>query len=208
MELARDLLDHQLVYGTGDATGRCDDVEVDVEAGYVGRLLSGGAVLADQLGAVGRVATWLARRRGRPLRRDEADWSLVTTVRHYEIKLALAPGSKVPPAAGSVAGGVRWSDLRRRRVITGDGRRMRLFDLRCSLPAPPDRPSIVGLVVTPSARWWTLGSKRVGRDLRFVPWSEVALDEGLIRLRQPFDALGPLAPAPDPGAPPREELPT
>jgi hypothetical protein len=78
MDVARDLQDHQLLDRDGDACGRIDDIliEWDAERGRLGPLLSGGAVVLDQLGRFGRVLRRILRFSG-TRREARIDWALV-----------------------------------------------------------------------------------------------------------------------------------
>jgi hypothetical protein len=88
MDVARDLQDHQLVDRDGHACGRVDDAvgRGDEQGAELGPLLSGGAVLLEQLGRLGRIL--------RPVLRSSAarravsiDWALVGRIEHSAIHL-------------------------------------------------------------------------------------------------------------------------
>jgi hypothetical protein len=81
MDVARDLQDHQLRDRDGDACGRIDDIliEWDAESGRLGPLLSGGSVLLDQLGGLGRVLRLVLRFSG-TRREARIDWALVSRI--------------------------------------------------------------------------------------------------------------------------------
>ena len=57
MDVARDLVDRQLVDRDGRECGRIDDIwiEWDADGGRLGPLVSGASILLDQLGAGGRL---------------------------------------------------------------------------------------------------------------------------------------------------------
>jgi sporulation protein YlmC with PRC-barrel domain len=78
MDLARDLQDHQLIDRDGIACGRVDDIIIrwDNEGAQLGPVLSGGAVLLDQLGRLGRVLRPVLRLVG-ARREVHIDWALV-----------------------------------------------------------------------------------------------------------------------------------
>jgi sporulation protein YlmC with PRC-barrel domain len=78
MDVARDLQDHQLIDRDGNACGRVDDVIIgwDTDGAQLGPILSGGAVLLDQLGRLVRLARPVLRLIG-ARREVHIDWALV-----------------------------------------------------------------------------------------------------------------------------------
>ena len=90
MDVARDLQDHQLVDRDGNACGRIDDTVIrwDERGGQLGPLLSGGAVLLDELGRLGRVLRPLLRFAG-ARRQVSLDWALVSRMDPDVIHLAI-----------------------------------------------------------------------------------------------------------------------
>jgi sporulation protein YlmC with PRC-barrel domain len=79
MDVARDLQDHQLLDRDGNACGRVDDTLIQWDEqgeGQLGPMLSGGAILLDQLGRLGRVLRPIMRFSG-ARREVRIDWALV-----------------------------------------------------------------------------------------------------------------------------------
>jgi hypothetical protein len=78
VDLARDLQDHQLVDSDGVPCGRIDDIVIrwTPDGGELGPLLSGGAVVLDQLGRLGRMLRPLLRFSG-ARREVRIDWPMV-----------------------------------------------------------------------------------------------------------------------------------
>jgi hypothetical protein len=110
-------------------------------------------------------------------------------------------------------GQLRFSEFLRLPVLDADGRRMRVLDVRTSQPAPPDAPTLVGLLCTPDPLVASLGLKRhdmsasLGRRRalahgRFVPWRQIAsIGADAIRLECRYSDLEPLTAASDMGPP-------
>jgi hypothetical protein len=90
MDVARDLQDHQLRDRDGNACGRIDDIliEWDADGGRLGPLLSGGSVLLDQLGGLGRVLRPVLRFSG-ARRECRIDWALVGRIESDAVHLLL-----------------------------------------------------------------------------------------------------------------------
>ena len=83
MRLARDLLDQVLRDAEGKPAGRADDFSLHVheDGMYVESILTGGGILADDLGLLGRVCERLCRVIRRcALRRVSIPWSAVSEV--------------------------------------------------------------------------------------------------------------------------------
>jgi sporulation protein YlmC with PRC-barrel domain len=94
MDVMRDLQDHQLVDHEGNACGRVDDTVLrwDEHGGQLGPLLSGGAVLLDELGRLGRILRPLLRFSG-ARRQVSIDWALVSQLEHSAIHVIAARAS-------------------------------------------------------------------------------------------------------------------
>jgi sporulation protein YlmC with PRC-barrel domain len=87
MDVARDLQDHQLFDRDGNACGRIDDTLIQWDEqgeGQLGPMLSGGAVLLDQLGRLGRILRPILRFSG-ARREVSIDWALVGRIEHSAI---------------------------------------------------------------------------------------------------------------------------
>jgi hypothetical protein len=149
--LVRDLLDQALRDPDGEAAGRIDDFLITAEGkdAFVEAILSGGGVLADDLGLIGRaceVAAHIVRRR--PLRRATIPWSLVSEVVEHAVTIAAdqPATSHAGPLADSRSG-LRLRAVRRLPMRSQDGVRMHVVDVRVTEPTPLERPRVVGLVV-------------------------------------------------------------
>jgi hypothetical protein len=88
MDLARDLVDHQLVDRDDVPCGRVDDVVLrwSDDGGELGVLLSGGGVVLDQMGRLGRVLRPVLRFAG-ARRTVRIDWALVGRIEPDRIHL-------------------------------------------------------------------------------------------------------------------------
>jgi hypothetical protein len=216
MDVARDLVDRQLVDRDGRECGRVDDVwiEWDADGGRLGPLASGAAIVLDQLGAAGRLLQHIGgarARRSRPI-----EWASVARVERSRVLLAHESAHMTqtqPPSLGRR----RYSAITRLPVIDATGEQRGVLDLRTKTPRGGAAPSILGLIVCRRTWLRTLGMKRydaVGVPLadvqdhaRFVPWNAVTALDDAIRLGVAFTDLPRLSDAPDPGPPPLAPAP-
>jgi hypothetical protein len=212
MDVARDLVDRQLVDSAQRECGRVDDlwIEWDGDGGRLGPLLSGGGIVLDQLGAGGRLLKHLGRARAR--RSHPIEWASIVRVERSRVVLARKPGetSAAPPPSPDRR---RYSAFGRLPVIDATGERRGLLDLRAETVLGGTPPAILGLIACRHTWLRTLGMKRydaagvpladIRAHARFVPWSAVAQVDDAVRLHVAFASLPRLAEAPDPGPPPR-----
>ncbi|MEP6642550.1 MAG: hypothetical protein ABJB93_11680 [Gaiellales bacterium] len=216
MDVARDLVDRQLVGPDQRECGRVDDlwVEWDADGGRLGPLVSGGGIVLEQLGATGRLLRYLGgarARRSRPI-----DWASIARVERSRVLLAGKPGEATGTPKPS-AGRLRYSALARMPVIDATDERRGVLDLRIETVLGGVPPPILGIIACRRTWLRTLGMKRydaagvpladVQAHARFVPWSAVAHLDDAIRLHVAFADLPPLDQAPDPGPPPRAPAP-
>jgi hypothetical protein len=216
MDVARDLVDRQLVDREGLECGRVDDVwiEWDADGGRLGPLASGAAIVLDQFGAAGRVLQHIGgarARRSRPI-----EWASVARVERSRVLVTCDPAHITRSQPESLARR-RYSAISRLAVIDAAGERRGVLDLRSETALGGAAPSILGLIVCRRTWLRTLGMKRydaVGVPLadiqghaRFVPWTAVAHLDDAIRLRVAFADLPRLSDAPDPGPPPLAPAP-
>jgi hypothetical protein len=216
MDVARDLVDRQLVDRDGRECGRVDDVwiEWDADGARLGPLASGAAIVLDQLGAAGRMLQHIGgarARRSRPI-----EWAGVARIERSRVLLACDPADATqtqPPSPRRR----RYSTISRLPVIDATGERRGVLDLRSETALAGAAPSILGLIVCRRTWLRTLGMKRydaagvpladVQDHARFVPWSAVTALDDAIRLRAAFADMPRLGDAPDPGPPPRAQAP-
>lgn len=216
MDVARDLVDRQLVDRDGRECGRVDDVwiEWDADGACLGPLASGAAVVLDQLGAAGRLLQHIGgarARRSRPI-----EWASVARVERSRVLLACNPAHTTQAQPFSL-GRRRYSAITRLPVIDAAGERRGVLDLRSETALGGAVPSILGLIVCRRTWLRTLGMKRydaagvpladVQDHARFVPWSAVTALDDAIRLGVAFADLPRLRDAPDPGPPPLAPAP-
>jgi hypothetical protein len=212
MDVARDLVDRQLVDPAQHECGRVDDVwiEWDGDGGRLGPLLSGGGIVLDQLGAIGRLLRLVGGARARGAR--PIDWASVARVERSRVLLARSPG-EMPRASKPAPGGLRYSAVARMPVIDATGERRGVLDFRTETVLGGASPAILGIIACRRTWLRTLGMKRYDAEgvpladvqghARFVPWSAVSHLDGAFRLHVAFADLPRLDDAPDPGPPPR-----
>jgi hypothetical protein len=211
MDVARDLVDRQLVDRVGDQCGRVDDLwlEWDARGAHLGALESGMRIVLDQLGPAGRL---LPRIGGPSARRSRTiEWASVAQVDRTRLVLAAVPAfasDKRFPESGTR----RYSKVARLPVIDAAGEQRSLLDVRCETATSGTGPRVLGLIACRHTWLRTLGMKRydaagipladVQSHARFVPWSAVAEVGNEIRLQVLFRELPRLGEVPDPGPPP------
>lgn len=216
MDVARDLVDRQLVDPQERECGRVDDlwIEWDADGGRLGPLMSGGGIVLDQLGATGRLLRHLGGARARRAR--SIDWASIAKVERSRVLLASKPRQATGTPKSS-AGRFRYSAVARMPVVDATGERRSVLDLRTETVLGGRPPVILGIIACRRTWLRTLGMKRydaagvpladVEAHARFVPWSAAAHLDGAIRLQVAFADLPRLDEAPDPGAPPRAPAP-
>jgi hypothetical protein len=197
MQLARDLLDQALRDPDGHPAGRADDFSIRVEDDgiYVDSILTGGGILADDLGILGRACERLCRLvRRRPLRRASIPWSAVSEVAEHALTVPGAPAGR-----GRVArprGGTRLRAARRIPVRSADGVRLHLVDLQVVDPRPRERLRVAGFIVRRRHRVaWPVSlrprQRSASLDWRFVKAADVRLGPSELVVERTFDTLVP-----------------
>ena len=211
MDVARDLVDRQLVDRDGRERGRVDDlwIEWDTGGARLGPLASGAAIVLDQLGAAGRLLQHVGGRRAR--RSHSIGWASIIRVERSRVLIADEPAD-MRHAHSPSPGRRRYSAIARLAVIDSDGERRSVLDLRSEAALGGTAPSILGLIACRRTWLRTLGMKRydaasvpladVQSHARFVPWNAIAVIDDAIRLGVAFADLPRLRDAPDPGPPP------
>jgi hypothetical protein len=216
MDVARDLVDRQLLDPEQRECGRVDDlwIEWDADGGRLGPLVSGAGIVLDQLGAIGRGLRSLGgarARRSRPI-----DWASIARVERSGVLLVRNP-DEAPDSPKSSPGRLRYSALARMPVIDATGERRGVLDFRTETVLGGVPPEILGIIACRRTWLRTLGMKRydaagvpladIQAHARFVPWSAIAHLDAAIRLDVSFADLPRLDDAPDPGPPPRAQAP-
>jgi len=210
MHLVRDLLDQSLVDPSGEPAGRADDFSLMVASDgiFADSILSGGGILADDLGFAGRACERIARTvRRRDLRRRSIPWISVTEVAEHA--LTVVPTRVVAIAARPAPSSrtVRLRAVRRLPLRTADGTRLHLVDVQVSDAEPIPRLRVVGFIVRPRHRlsWPTsLRPRPLGPadDWRFVPVESMHVTPAELVVALAYDALAPMT-ASDVKPPPR-----
>jgi sporulation protein YlmC with PRC-barrel domain len=76
IDLARGVLDHQIVDSEGRRCGNVDDLELDTDSGEVAAILVGAKYWPNRIhGPIGRLLAWMGRNRG-----ERVEWSEVESV--------------------------------------------------------------------------------------------------------------------------------
>jgi hypothetical protein len=197
MHLVRDLLDQALRDSHGDPAGRADDfaiVERDDEL-FVEAILTGGGILADDLGMLGRACEHLCRLvRRRPLRRCSIPWSVVSEVAEHALTV---PDDVRGRTGGRPArSGTRLRAVRRLPARSTDGVRLHLIDLQVVDPRPREHLRVTGVIVRRRHRLaWPISLRPrqspAGGDWRFVASSEVRLTRTALVVERTYDTLLP-----------------
>jgi hypothetical protein len=197
MHLVRDLLDQALRDPDGHPAGRADDFSICVgdDGMYVESILTGGGILADDLGIFGRACEGLCRLvRRRPLRRASIPWSAVGEVAEHALTVPDAPAGNDRVARAT--GGIRLRSARRVPARTADGVRLHLLDLQVVDPRPRERLRVAGLIVRRRRRMaWPVSLRPRQRgaslDWRFVKAADVRLTPSELVVERTFDTLVP-----------------
>jgi hypothetical protein len=197
MQLVRDLLDQILRDPDGHPTGRADDFSIRVrEDGiYVESILTGGGILADDLGILGRACEHLCRLvRRRPLRRASIPWSDVSELAEHALTVPPAPAGH--HRAAPARGGMRLRAARRLPARSSDGVRLHLIDLHVVDPRPRARLRVDWLIVRRRHRVaWPISlrprQRSASRDWRFVNSTDVRLTRNELVIERTFATLTP-----------------
>lgn len=210
MHLVRDLLDQLLVDPSGEPAGRADDFSLTVGSDgiFVDSILSGGGILADDLGFAGRACERIARTvRRRDLRRRSIPWISVTEVAEHALTVvsthAVAVAARPAPSSRTV----RLRALRRLPLRTADGTLLHLVDLQVSDAEPIPRVRVVGFIVRPRHRLsWPTSLRPRPRgpsgDWRFVPVESMQMTSAELVAGPAYGALASMTAA-DVKPPPR-----
>lgn len=210
MHLVRDLLDQLLVDPAGEPAGRADDFSLTVESDgiFVDAILSGGGILADDLGFGGRVCEGIARAvRRRDLRRASIPWISVSEVAEHALTVVSTQGAAIGTPGAPSGQTVRLRVARRLPLRTADGTPLHLVDLQLSGAEPAPRMQVTGLIVRHRHRFACPTSlrprpRKPSHDWRFVPAASVQVTPVELVVEQAYDALEPMAAA-DIKPPPR-----
>jgi hypothetical protein len=197
MHLVRDLLDQALRDVDGEPAGRADDFSLSVGSDgiFVDSILSGGGVLADDLGLIGRACDGIARVvRRRPLRRAAIPWSSVSEIAEHALTVVATPGSAPTTPGRPARPVVTLRVLRRLPLRTADGERLHLVDLQVADAHPAARRQVIGLIVRPRHRLsWPVSLRPRPRppadDWRLVPASSVQVTPTELVLDRAYDVL-------------------
>ena len=197
MQLARDLLDQVLRDAEGKPAGRADDFSIRIrEDGiYVESILTGGGILADDLGLLGRACERLCRViRRHALRRVSIPWSAVSEVAEHALTV---PGARHGnERTGSASAGIRMRRARRLPARSADGVRLHLVDLEVVDPRPRERLRVAGVIVRRHRRLaWPVSLRPRQRDAspdwRYVDVSHVRLVSTELVVERTYDTLVP-----------------
>ncbi len=209
MQLVRDLLDQLLIDPAGEPNGRADDVSLTVASDgvFVDSILSGGGILADDLGLLGPVCEGIARvlRRG-ALRRRSIPWTSVSEIAEHALTVR---ATGMPTATPSTTPGhvLRLRAVRRLPLRTAAGTRLHLVDLQVTDAEPAVRMRVTGFIVRPRHRFsWPVSlrprSRGPAQNWRFVPATSVQVTAADIVVELDYDALAPMR-ASDVAPPPK-----
>jgi hypothetical protein len=194
--LVRDLLDQTLRDPHGQAAGRVDDfvIVLDGDDAFVDSILSGGGVLADDLGVLGRGCEVAARLLRRPLRRAAIPWSLVSEVAEHAVTVEGCRRGKIRAARERLGSELRLRVLRRLPVRCAAGVRLRVVDVLVFDPTPPEPLRVLGLIVRRCNHVaWPASLRPRQRaapsEWRFVPTADVRLTRGALAVDHAYDDL-------------------
>lgn len=200
MHLIRDLLDQALRDADGKPAGRADDFSLAIEDDgiYVASILSGGGVLADDLGLIGQTCEAVTRAvRRRPLRRASIPWSRVTEVAEHALTVVPTPAAATVSSARPTPAAVSLRVMRHLPLRTADGTRLHLIDLQVSDAHPAARVQVIGVIVRPRRRFsWPVSLRPRPRapadDWRLVPASSLHVTSAELVVELAYDALIPM----------------
>jgi hypothetical protein len=195
MHLVRDLLDQALRDSHGEPAGRADDFSIVVhdDGLFVESILTGGGILADDLGILGRACEHLCRLvRRRALRRVSIPWSAVSEVAEHALTVPDHPRGNA--RAGQARSGIRLRKMRRLPARSADGVRLHLIDLQVVDPRPRARLRVTGLIVRRRRRLsWPVSLRprqsAAGSDWRFIASSAVHLTRDGLVIERTYDTL-------------------
>jgi hypothetical protein len=197
MQIVRDLLDQLLRDAHGEPAGRADDFSIQTDDGriYVESILTGGGIVADELGWPGRLCERLCRRvRRHELRRVSISWSAVSEVAEHALTVTETPAGD--DRAGRPIGGIRLRRARRLPARTSDGIRLRLIDLQVVDPRPRERLRVAGVIVRRRHRLsWPVSlhprQRDASSDWRYADVSHVRLTASELVIDRTYDELRP-----------------
>jgi hypothetical protein len=213
MEVARDLQDRQLVDRDDRPCGRIDDllIEWGESDARLGAILSGGGILVDQLGLLGRLLKRVPRLEAARTH-TAIEWRQVRALEQARVCL-LPPRDRLGARrrsreARQPDGQLHLTALLQLSVIDSLGRKMGVLDVRTDRARPPVAPRVTGLLCAPDPKLVLLGLKRhdggllprprAARQARFAPWTAIAsIDRVAIHLGSPFSELPLLMDTPD-----------
>jgi hypothetical protein len=209
MHLVRDLLDQLLVDPSGEPAGRADDFSLTVAGNdiLVDSILSGGGILADNLGFIGRVCEGIARAvRRRALRRRSIPWTSVSEVAEHALTIVARGMATATPTTTS-SRVVCLRALRRLPLRTADGTRLHLVDLQVTAAQPAARMRVTGFIVRPRHRFsWPISlrprTRAPAHNWRLVPPASVHVTPTDLLVDRAYEDLAPIS-ASDVAPPPR-----
>jgi hypothetical protein len=200
MHLVRDLLDQLLVDPAGEPAGRADDfsLTVDGDGVFVDSILSGGGILADDLGLIGRACEGIARAvRHGGLRRRSIPWTSVSEVAEHALTVT-ATGMPTATPRLPPSHAVRLRAVRRMALRASDGTRLHLVDLQVTDAEPGARMRVTGFIVRPRHRLaWPISlrprPRGPARDWCLVPPASVRFEPAELVVDRTRDDLGPMS---------------
>lgn len=203
MHVVRDLLDQALRDVDGEPAGRVDDLSLSIERDgvFVDAILSGGGILADDLGLLGRACEGIARAvRRRPLRRALIPWSSVGEIAEHALTVVPPPGAAAISSEMTTRPAMSVRLLRRQPLRTADGTRLHLIDLQVTDAHPATRAQVIAFMVRPRGHvsWPTSLRPRPrapAADWRFVPASRMRVTGTELVVERAFEALLPMTEA-------------
>lgn len=195
MQLVRDLLDQALRDSDGEPAGRADDFSLAAQDDgiFVEAILTGGGILADDLGMLGGACEHVCRLvRRRPLRRASIPWAAVSEVAEHA--LTVPDGARGSAWSRTARAETRLRAMRRLPARTADGVRVHLIDLQVVDPRPRNRLRVAGLIVRRRRRLaWPVSLRprqsAAGADWRFVASAEVHVTPTGLVIERPYDTL-------------------
>jgi hypothetical protein len=203
MHVVRDLLDQALRDVEGKPAGRVDDLSLSIESDgvFVDAILSGGGILADDLGLLGRACEGIARAvRRRPLRRTAIPWSSISEIAEHALTVVPSPGAVTTASEMTTRPAMSLRVLRHLALRTTDGMRLHLVDLQVADGNPAARMQVSAFIVRPRRRFsWPTSlrprPRAPGTDWRFIPASSVQVTPTELVVERAYDALMPMTEA-------------